>query len=168
MNLFIAIPRQWTPQVEHRTLHAMSEKSPLYDNDFFAWSREQAELLRAGKLGEADIERIADEIESLGRAEKGELIGAFRLLLLHLLRWRYQPGRRGPSAEARIRVLRNRVEDHLEVNPSLRTVLPEALAFAYRYAPQEAVAETGLAASTFPAACPWTVEQALDDSFWPG
>ena len=121
----------------------MPAKSQLYDRNFFAWSREQAELLRAGMLEEADIERIADEIESLGRAEKRELIGAPRLLLLHLLRWRYQPAKRGPSSEARIRVLRNRVEDHLDDNPSLRTVLTEALAFAYRDAPHEAAAETG-------------------------
>ena len=63
--------------------------------------------------------------------------------------------------------MRNRVKNHLDDNPSLRTVLPEALAFAYRDAPLEAVAETGLAASTFPDTCPWTVEQALDNGFWP-
>jgi hypothetical protein len=53
---------------------AMSVKSPLYDLDFYAWSREQAELLRAGKLAEADIEHIAEEIDSMGRTEKRELI----------------------------------------------------------------------------------------------
>jgi hypothetical protein len=145
----------------------MPVKSPLYDNDFFAWSREQAKLLRAGRIDEADIERIADEIESLGSAEKGELIGALRLLLLHLLRWRYQPGKRGPSWEARIRVLRDRVDHHLSDNPSLKTVLPEALAVAYRDARHEAVAETGLAQSTFPQTCPWTAEEVLDEGFWP-
>ena len=51
----------------------MSAKSPLYDSDFYAWSREQAELLRAGKLAEADIEHIAEEIDSMGRTEKREL-----------------------------------------------------------------------------------------------
>ena len=142
-------------------------KSPLYDVDFFAWSREQAELLRAGRLDEADIERLADEIESLGRAEKGELIGALRLLLLHLLGWRYQPGKRGPSRQARIGVLRKRVDDRLDSNPSLKSVLHEALTFAYRDVPHEAVAETGLAASTFPQTCPWTAEQVLDGRFWP-
>jgi hypothetical protein len=145
----------------------MPVKISLYDRDFFAWSCEQAELLRAGKLDEADIEHIADEIESLGRTEKGELIGALRLLLLHLLKWRHQKGKRGPNSEARIAVLRNRVEDHLGVNPSLKALLPEALAFAYREAPLEAAAETGLAKSTFPEICPWTVEEVLDKGFWP-
>ena len=44
----------------------MAAKSPLYDRDFFAWSREQADLLRAGKLAQADIDRIAEEIDSMG------------------------------------------------------------------------------------------------------
>jgi hypothetical protein len=42
----------------------------LYNQDFYAWANEQAGLLRAGKLAEADIEHIAEEIESLGKTEK--------------------------------------------------------------------------------------------------
>ncbi|HZZ61405.1 MAG TPA: DUF29 domain-containing protein [Roseiarcus sp.] len=146
----------------------MSVKSPLYDRDFYAWSREQSELLRAGKLAEADIEHIAEEIDSMGRTEKRELISRLSLLLLHLLKWRYQPGKRGPSWEASIRVQRKRLADHLEDNPSLKPLLPQALASAYHDASLEAVAETGLVDSTFPKACPWTVGEVLDEGFWPG
>ena len=146
----------------------MPLKSVLYERDFFAWSRQQAELLRAGKLAEADIEHIAEEIDSMGRTEKRELISRLSVLLLHLLKWRYQPDKRGPSWEASIRVQRNRLADHLDDNPSLRPLLPKALASAYRDAALEAVAETGLARSTLPDACQWTVEQVLDGGFWPG
>ena len=146
----------------------MPVKSPLYDQDFYAWSREQAELLRAGELGQADIEHIAEEIESMGRTEKRELISRLEVLLLHLLKWRYQPGKRGPSWEASIRVQRYSVDDHLDDNPSLKPLLPQALASAYRKAALEAVAETGLPGSTFPADCPWTVAEVLDAGFWPG
>ena len=75
----------------------MPLKSVLYERDFFAWSRQQAELLRAGKLAEADIEHIAEEIDSMGRTEKRELISRLSVLLLHLLKWRYQPDKRGPE-----------------------------------------------------------------------
>ena len=129
---------------------AMPVKSPLYDRDFYAWSREQAELLRAGKLAEADIEHIAEEIDSMGRTEKRELISRLEVLLLHLLKWRYQPGKRGPSWEASIRVQRYGVEDHLDDNPSLKPLLPQALASAYRKATLEAVAETGLSGRDVP------------------
>ncbi len=145
----------------------MPMKSPLYDRDFFAWSREQAQLLRAGKLTHADIEHIAEEIESMGRTEKRELVSRLEVILLHLLKWRYQPGKRGPSWEASIRIQRYSIEDHLDDNPSLKSLLPQALASAYRKAALEAVAETGLAGATFPKTCPWTVEEVLDDGFWP-
>jgi Domain of unknown function DUF29 len=146
----------------------MSVKSKLYDRDFYAWSREQAELLRAGKLAEADIEHIAEEIDSMGRTEKRELISRLSVLLLHLLKWRHQPGKRGPSWEASVRVQRYRLAEHLEDNPSLKPLLPQALASAYYDASLQAIAETGLAKTTFPETCPWTVDEALDEGFWPG
>ena len=145
----------------------MPAKSPLYDRDFYAWSREQAELLRAGKLAEADIDHIAEEIDSMGRTEKRELISRLSVLLLHLMKWRYQPEKRGPSWEASIRVQRNRLADHLDDNPSLKPLLPKALVSAYRDASLEAVAETALPGATFPAACPWTVGQVLDNELPP-
>ena len=146
----------------------MPTKSAFYDSDFFAWSREQADLLRSGKLSEADIEHIAEEIESMGRTEKRELVSRLAVLLTHLLKWRFQPEKRSASWEASIRVQRNRLADHLDDNPSLKPLLPQALTAAYRDASLEAVVETGLPGATFPAACPWTVAQVLDGGFWPG
>jgi hypothetical protein len=145
----------------------MSGNSTLYDEDFYAWSRQQAALLRAGKLGQADIEHIAEEIESMGKTEKRELISRLTILLLHLLKWRYQSAKRAPGWGASIRVQRNRLADHLGDNPSLRPLLSAALAAAYRDAILEAASETGLPESMFPADCPWTAEQTLDSEFWP-
>jgi Domain of unknown function DUF29 len=82
--------------------------------------------------------------------------------------WRYQPEKHSPSWETSIRVQRNRLADHLDDNPSLKPLLPQALASAYRDAALGAVAETGLAGATFLEACPWTVEQVSDGAFWPG
>ena len=101
----------------------------------------------------------------MGRTETRELVNLLSILLLHLLKWRYQPNRRSPSWEASIQ--RNRIADHLEDNPSLKPLLSDALASAYRDATLEAVAETGIARSAFPDACPWTVEQVLGSGFWP-
>ncbi len=145
----------------------MPAKSALYETDFFAWSLEQADLLRSGKLSDADIENIAEEIASMGRTEKRELVSRLAVLLTHLLKWRFQPEKRGASWEASIRVQRNRLIDHLDDNPSLKPLLPQALANAYRDARLEAAAETGLAIVTFPGDCPWSGEQALNGEFWP-
>ncbi len=142
--------------------------SILYDQDFYAWAHEQAGLLRAGKLTQADIEHIAEEIESMGKTEKRELVSRLSILLLHLLKWQYQPGHRGASWQATIRVQRRDLGRHLRDNPSLKAVVPEAITDAYGDAIIEAGAETGLSESTFPASCPWSFEQVMADNFWPG
>lgn len=64
----------------------MSANASLHDRDFYGWSREQAELLRAGKVGQADLELIAEEIEGMGKAEKRELVSRLTVLLLQLLK----------------------------------------------------------------------------------
>ena len=138
-----------------------------YDADFYAWANEQSALLRAGKLASADIENIAEEIESMGRSEKRELTSRLIILLLHLLKWKYQPGHRNPSWETSISVQRIQTSAHMADNPSLKTRLPEAMAIAYQVAVLEAAQETRLSKSVFPAACPFTFEQVADIGFWP-
>jgi hypothetical protein len=139
----------------------------LYDRDFHAWAQEQASLLRSGRLSEADVNHIAEEIESMGKTEKRELVSRLTVLLLHLLKWRYQPERRGRSWEATIRVQRGLLADHLTDNPSLKAQLLEAIAAAYRYARIEAGAETGLADDLLPETCEWRSEQIMATDFWP-
>lgn len=139
----------------------------LYERDFYAWANEQAALLRAGKLDSADIENIADEIESMGRSEKRELINRLAVLLLHLLKWRYQPGLRGNSWRSSIEEQRIRLEEHLKDNPSLKAQIGSAMVTAYRLARVEADHETGLARGTFPQDCPFTFDQAIAEDFLP-
>jgi hypothetical protein len=104
----------------------------------------------------------------MGKTEKREQISRLTVLLLHLLKWWCQPTKRVAEWEASIHVQRDRLADHLADNPSLKPLLPTALSAAYRDAVLEAVAETGLPASTFPEKCPWSFEQALDAGFWQG
>jgi len=139
----------------------------LYERDFYAWAIEQAALLRAGRLAEADLENIAEEIESMGRSEKRELTNRLRVLLIHLLKWRHQPTLRSKSWRNTIAVQRDDIADHLADNPSLKDKLPQALSSAYRKATLEAATETGTDSSTFPSACPWTYDQIMDAAFWP-
>lgn len=139
----------------------------LYEQDFYAWSNEQVSLLRAGKLREADIANIIEEIESMGRSERRELVNRLVVLLLHLLKWRFQPALRGNSWRLSIKEQRIRLASHLADNPSLKSKLDEAILQAYRLAAIEAERETGLLESSFPSDCPFLFEQLMDDSFWP-
>ena len=141
--------------------------SNVYESDFYAWAMEQAALLRTRRLDAADIDNIAEEIESLGRGERRELVNRLAVLLLHLLKWQFQPGFRSPSWSAAIREQRIRLRDHLDDNPSLRAHLDQALTRAYRLAVIGAARETGFSESAFPQSAPYPFEQAADDAFWP-
>lgn len=132
-----------------------------YETDLVAWAKEQAELLRAGKLSDVDIENIAEEIESLGRSDKRELTNRLRELLMHMLRWIYQPERRSASWLTSIVKQQQGIEVLLDDSPSLRPLAAELVAPTYEKARRLAARETNLEIEMFPAECPWTFDQAL-------
>lgn len=138
--------------------------SDLYERDFYAWSNEQAALLRAGELQAADIAHIAEEIESMGRSEKRELESRLAVLLLHLLKSRFQPEPRSRSWQLSVDNARYALKRHLADNPSLNHALAETFDAAYYTARREAAIETGLALETFPEQSPWTFDQAMQDT----
>ena len=140
----------------------------LYDQDFYAWTSQQAALLRSGSLSLADIEHIAEEIESMGRSERRELVSRLRVLLHHLLKWQYQPSRRGQSWRLSVLNARDELESLLRDNPSLKAILPAGIVDAYRLARRDAALETELPENTFPVDCPWPYDRAVDENFWPG
>jgi hypothetical protein len=149
----------------------MAEKVNVasYDTDFFKWTQQQAEALAAGKASELDWANLAEEIESLGRRDWRALESRLDILLMHLLKWIYQPERRqtGRSWASTIREQRLRIGRILRDSPSLRRQVPELLATSYQNARLLGQDETGLSLETFPEACPWTAEQVLDETFWP-
>ncbi len=138
-----------------------------YDADFHAWANEQATLLRAGRLSEIDVEHIAEEIETLGRGEKRELVSRLSVLLLHLLKWAHQPERRGKSWELTIKEQRRQLARHLRDNPSLGAWTNQAMADAYGDAVLRAELEMNFARDMLPWACPYHFKQTMDEAFWP-
>jgi hypothetical protein len=155
------------PNRANKSAEGKLAASQLYDRDFYAWANEQAALLRAGKLSEADIEHIAEEVESLGKTEKRELLSRLRVLMLHLMKWRFQPEKRTASWEASIKVQRMDLLEHLQDNPSLRPLIATILEKAFKGAALEAIAETGLSEKIFPQKCPWTFDEMMAEDFWP-
>lgn len=139
----------------------------LYEQDFFAWANEQAALLRAGKFELADIENIAEEIESIRRSEKRELTNRLAVLLMHLLKWRYQSPFRCASWRSTINEQRRRLAKHLAENPSVKPHIGDSIEDAYQTARVDAERETGIPVQTFPRVCPFTPDQIQDADFWP-
>ena len=145
----------------------MSTVAENYDTDFYQWANTQAQLLRSGNLELADIEHIAEEIESMGKSEKRELISRLEVLLTHLLKWKYQPVRQSRSWKLTIEGQRYHIENHLGDNPSLKNKLSEVMESAYHSARISAASETNLEKNVFPESLPWSYEQIMDDDFWP-
>jgi hypothetical protein len=137
-----------------------------YEKDFYAWTQEQAHLLRIGQLNAIDIQHLAEEIEDMGRAEKRELESRLEVLLMHLLKWQFQPDLRSRSWRLTIKEQRLRLQKHLTENPSLKATLATTIESAYRLAAIAAERETGLDA--FPELCPYAIEQIFSSEFLPG
>ncbi len=140
----------------------------LYKVDFYAWTQEQATLLRAQKWGQIDLPNLVEEIESLGKQQQQELRNRLSVLIGHLLKWHYQPQRRSRSWLTTLRVQRIDISELLGDNPSLKAYLQEALQRGYVRAIELAAGETNLPSRTFPAECPYSLSQILDSNFYPG
>jgi hypothetical protein len=139
-----------------------------YETDFYAWAMNNARLLRDNRLSEADIDHIAEELESMGRSEKRALVNRLAELLAHLLKWQYQPARRGTSWRNTILTQRIDIQELLEDSPSLRHEIEDRVASAYEKAVLAAENETGIEGRRFPERCPYGLEQILDRGFLPG
>ena len=140
-----------------------------YDSDVIAWAQVQVNLLRSGKFSLLDIEHIAEEIEDVGKSEQRELASRMAVLLAHLLKWEYQPERRGSSWEETIRTQRERIERRISKTPSLNVSLIDAdwQADAWDDAVDDVVNETWIARKVFPKSCPWSKEQIMSHEFYP-
>ncbi|RIK39455.1 MAG: DUF29 domain-containing protein [Chloroflexi bacterium] len=139
----------------------------LYDVDFYAWTQEQAKLLRQEEFSRLDITNLIDEIEDMGKSQQRQLYSRLVVLMTPLLKWQFQPGKQSRSWQATIRVQRRRLHRLLDQTPSLRAHLDQTIIEAYADAVDEAWAETGLDVETFPSACPYTSTQLLDETFFP-
>lgn len=139
----------------------------IYENDFYTWTQQQSALLKSGQFSEIDVDNLIEEIESMGRSEKRELESRLTILLLHLLKWQYQPVRRGRSWALSIDEQRVQFLRVLKDNPGLKSLLDGVLADAYEIAVIKAAKETGLDKKTFPSVCPWNLQAISDSDFYP-
>jgi len=148
--------------------------SARYDEDFFAWTEDQARALReAGARREnepVDWENVAEEIESVGRSDAKALASAATQIIEHLLKLEWSPAV-GPRAVWRTSVLNHRVAawEELDASPSLRGRLDLVRAFARgRLLAIDGLARDGVRAETIPTECSYTLDQILDAGWWPG
>lgn len=139
--------------------------SHLYEKDYANWAEEMAILLQEKRFDELDIEHLVEEIQDLSKRERDKLISSIRLIIHHLLKWKYQPQKRSRSWQLTIERERNNIELYLEDSPSLKKYLSQQwLNKAHRIARLDAAKETEL---TFPKQCPFTIGEILDFNYFP-
>lgn len=141
--------------------------STLYDRDFYLWLEMTAMLLRKGKFSQLDMPNLIEEIEAMGRSEKEALESNLVVVLMHLLKYKYQPSIRSNSWKSSIREHRRRLKKALKNSPSLKPYLNEVFAEAYRDARDLAADETGLSLENFPLQSPFTIEETLNPDYLP-
>ena len=133
----------------------------LYERDFYLLIQTTAQQLKENKLNQIDIVNLIEEIESMGRSEKRELKSRLIVLLMHLLKWQYQPDKRSESWRSIISEQRICLEALLEDSPSLKPIVAEVFDDCYQKACIKASDETGLPLNIFPKASPFTEEETL-------
>ena len=138
-----------------------------YEEDLYAWSLEQAALLRARRADSLDWAHLAEEIEWMVGRDRRELKNRVRVILLRLLKWQRQPGRRGGNWRKSLRTQRRHIQDLLQESPSLRRLIPELIREAFPDAVKEAADETGLPRDRFPADCPYAPNDVLTEEYLP-
>lgn len=155
-------------QGDRHNNQASNQVSPAanqYEQDFYAWTQEQSELLRLGEWQMLDIENLVEEISSLGKQQKQELRNRLGILIGHLLKWQFQPELRGKSWRATIREQRDEILDVLQENPSLKPYLNEAVQKGFRQGINLVLRETPLDVDDLPSKCPYEIAQILDLQF---
>ena len=142
-------------------------RNELYEQDFYAWTQEQARLLRERRWDELDLENLVDEVGSVGISQKREIESRTKVIITHMLKWKYQPGLRNPGWAGTLREQRDRLFMVVRDSPSLRLYSEAAVVRRYLAARLLAAKETGIAFGLFPEEFPFTPEQVFDPEFFP-
>ncbi|CAC5342216.1 MULTISPECIES: DUF29 domain-containing protein [Planktothrix] len=139
----------------------------LYEQDFHLWVQQTIQLLESKHFEELDCQNLIEELDSMGKNDKNALKSNLRILLMHLLKYRFQPEKRSNSWQYTIIEHRQRIEDALENSPSLKPFLENIFIQCYQGAKKLAAAETGLPRSFFPENCPFSIEETLNIDYLP-
>ncbi|MBD2105523.1 DUF29 domain-containing protein [Nodosilinea sp. FACHB-13] len=146
---------------------ALAALANLYEQDYALWLDTTGQLLKAGRLAEVDIANLLEELNDMGRSEKQALTSNLIVVLMHLLKYAYQPGQRSNSWRFTLKEHRRRLQEALGTSPSLMDYFEQIFADCYQEARDLTATETGVGLENFPIESPFTQEQVLDRAFLP-
>ena len=142
-------------------------EKPTYEEDFVLWLEHQTDLLRQGRVAELDLENLAEEVEDIGRSQRRAVESELSVILIHLLKYQFQPSKRSRSWTDTLLEHRGRLARDFRASKSLRLHAETELTDLYRLARKRAAVQTRLPLTTFPETCPYTLTETLDEDFLP-
>jgi hypothetical protein len=139
----------------------------LYDEDFYVWAERQAELLRARRFDDLNLENLILEVEGLADVKRSAVLNNARVAIEHLLRLQHSPAT-DPRNSWRASVREHRRRLQIDLTPRLRQILADELPGLYEMARDDASAALrdhgeDAAADALPQACPYTLDQITGD-----
>jgi len=142
------------------TIKTLEPLADLYETDETAWLDAMAELIDTGNVNDLDLAHLAEFLAAMARRDRREIVSRLTILIAHVLKWHHQPENRSKSWRRTVVVQRQTLIAQLE-SKTLRNHAEASLAEAYANALELAAVETELEEATFPAICPWTLDQLL-------
>jgi hypothetical protein len=130
----------------------------LYAEDETAWLEAMAALVRRRDLAGLDLDNLGEYLTDMARRDRREVKSRLVVLMAHLLKWEFQKDKRSRSWRTTVLHQRQELAD-LAGRGVLRTHAEAVLPEAYENAVELAASETGLPRASFPADCPYTIEQ---------
>lgn len=146
---------------------------PRYEDDFYAWTQYQAEVLRSMPVSDNrfDREHVAEEIEDWGKSERDTVRSQIRRIIEHLLKLAHSP-----AAQPRFDWMET-IDDAREtlsdkLTATLRRDAEESLDALYLQAQRRAA--RGLrrrgepdAADALPQSCPYSLDDICREDWYP-
>jgi len=139
----------------------------LYDLDYQQWLETTVTYLSDRNFEQIDLEYLVAELESMGKSEKSALESNLVILLMHLLKYKYQPQKQSDSWRNSIVEHRRRILRSFKHSPSLKRYFDQVFDECYIDARQDAKTETQLPLVIFPEICDFSEEEVLDPDFLP-
>lgn len=148
----------------------------LYDRDFYAWTRRQAEALRRLSAehwnGPLDLQRLAEEVEDLGSSQRHTVESQVERIIEYLLKLEYSPSP-APRRQWLVSLASARGHVAKRLTASMRVELEAGLALSYARARRRAVmslwdhGEIDEAAALLPETCPYALGEIVDEEWLP-
>lgn len=139
----------------------------LYEQDLYAWTKQQIDLLKMHRFNELDVTSLIEELDDVSGSTRRELVNRLGILLAHLLKWHYQPQQRSASWRGTIKEQRRKLHRLVQENPSIKPLIAEKIQDAYGDALTLVEKDTGLDETNFPQLCPFTSLETLNNEYWP-